>query len=113
MLELEVIWGFPRIDATFLPPTGDDFRLGTEGEFLPCWDDNVEAWPALLAVEVEAVVLGLPPALFDIEVVGELTIIGGDGDWLLLGGCCPCAVDDFVLAANDICPWLCWVLPCC
>lgn len=37
-------------------------------------------------------VLGLPPALLDIDevvVVGEPTIIGGDGDWLLLAGCSP------------------------
>ena len=73
----------------------------------------MDTWPALLAVEMEAVVFGLPPALFDIEVVGEPTIIGGDGDWLLQGGCCPCAVDDFELAAKDICVWLCGVLPCC
>ena len=56
--------------------------LGTDGEFLACWDDNEEAWPTLLPVDVEFVaVLGLPPALFDTEeVVGDPTIIGGDGD---------------------------------
>ena len=73
------------MDGTFLPPTGDDFRLGTDtdGEFLACCEeDNEEAWPVLLPVEV-GVVLGLPPVLLDNEV-GEPTIIGGDGDWLLL-----------------------------
>lgn len=81
----DVIWGLPSIDGTFLPPTGDDFRLGTDGEFLACCDDNDEAWPVLLPVEA-GVVLGLPPVLLDNEV-GEPTTIGGDGDWLLLGGC--------------------------
>jgi hypothetical protein len=53
---------------------------------------------------VEADVLGLPPALLEIDVVGEPTIIGGDGDWLLLGFGCPCGeADGFWLAAKDIC----------
>lgn len=36
------------------------------------------------------------------EVVGELTITGGDGDWVELAGC-TCAGEDFGFAAKDIC----------
>lgn len=82
------LWGWPRIEGIFFPPTGDDFCVGPD-EFLPCWDDRVDDCAPLLVVEVD-VVLGLPPALLEIEeVVGEPTTTGGEGDWVLLGADCP------------------------
>ena len=73
------MWGFPKIDGTLLPPTGDDFWLDTNGEFLAYRDDKLDVWPPLLPVEVEPVVLGLPPAPLGIEVVREPNIIGEMG----------------------------------
>lgn len=87
-----------RIDGTCRPLTGEDFLLELDGAFLAGWDDDgMVPGHALLSV-----VLGLPPALLDMEVGGDpATPAADDGEGLLEVNCC-IQDDDLVFTPKDM-----------
>lgn len=84
-----------KIDGTFLPQTGEFFWPVLAEEFSVCCGCKFgSAEPALLPAEH---VLRFPP------LGEEDPTTRGDGDWLLVGICCPwCDKPDLELLSKDI-----------